>query len=265
MLRIEGMTVDVLLPTSADEAASLFGSGEDITVFAGGTILLPEIAAGRLSPRRALMLHRSGLDRVGVSDERVVIGAMVSISALLADPPDELLASFAAHIADDEVRRNATVGGNICAPAGREAQRGDLGAPLIALAARVRSTGSGGERTEPVEDFLAGDRSGRLVLDVEYDRVARLSGASGLRRRHAHSYGIAAVAVSSQADGSDLRVGVSGVGPTAVRSRAVEQSRDAASVLTDVALSDDAVASADYRRRVLPLLVREALDKLEIA
>ena len=129
----------------------------------------------------------------------------------------------------------------------------------------MRSTGSGGERTEPVEDFLVGDRSGRLVLEVEYDRAARRSGASGLRRRHAHSYGIAAVAVSSLADGSDLRVGISGVGPTAVRSRAVEQSRDAASVLTDVALSDDAVASADYRRRVLPLLVREALDKLEIA
>lgn len=265
MLRIERMTVDVLLPTSADEAASLYGSGEDITVFAGGTILLPEIAAGRCSPRRALMLHRTGLDRVSVSDDRVVIGAMVSISALLADPPDDLLARFAAHIADNEVRRNATVGGNICAPAGREAQRGDLGAPLIALGARVRSTGSGGERTEALEDFLAGDRSGRLVLDVEYDRFERRTGASGLRRRHAHSYAIAAVAVSSRADGSELRVAVSGVGPTAVRSRAVEESRDAASVLTDVALEDDAVASADYRRRVLPLLVQEALDQLEIA
>ena len=90
--------------------------------------------------------------------------------------------------------------------------------------------------TEALEDFLAGDRSGRLVLDVEYDRFERRSGASGLRRRHAHSYAIAAVAVSSRADGSELRVAVSGVGPTAVRSRAVEASRDAASVLTDVAL-----------------------------
>ncbi len=38
------MTADVLFPTSADEAVSLYGDGTDITVFAGGTILLPEIA-----------------------------------------------------------------------------------------------------------------------------------------------------------------------------------------------------------------------------
>jgi CO/xanthine dehydrogenase FAD-binding subunit len=259
------MTVDVLIPTSADEAASLYGSGEDITVFAGGTILLPEIAAGRLSPRRALMLHRSGLDQIDVSPERVVIGAMVSVSALAAGAPDEILATFASQVADSEVRRNATVGGNICAPAGREAQRGDLGAPLIALGARVRSTGAGGERSEPIEDFLTGDRDGRLVLGVEYDCFARRSGASGLRRRHAHSYAIANVAACIREDGTDLRIGISGVGPTAVRSRAAEQDRDPAAVLGDVVLLDDAVASADYRRRVLPLLVREALDKLEIA
>ena len=56
------MTADVLFPTSAAEAATLYGDGADITVVGGGTILLPEIAAGRVSPARALMLHRTGLD-----------------------------------------------------------------------------------------------------------------------------------------------------------------------------------------------------------
>ena len=241
----------------------MYADGKDVTVFAGGTILLPEISAGRLSPERALMLHRSGLDRLTVSDERVVIGAMLPVEALL-DAPDEILSSFASHVADGEVRRSATVGGNICAPPGRESQRGDLGAPLIALGARVRSTGSGGERTEPIEDFLAGDRA-RLVLEVEYDRFPRRSGASFMRRRHAHSYAIAAVAACTREDGSDLRVGVSGTGPIAVRGRSVEQSRDPASIIDDVHPVDDAVASASYRATVLPLLVREALDRLETA
>ena len=62
----------------------------------------------------------------------------------------------ARHVADGEVRRNATVGGNICSTPGDDSQRGDLGGPLIALGARVRSTGAGGERTEPIEDFLDG-------------------------------------------------------------------------------------------------------------
>jgi CO/xanthine dehydrogenase FAD-binding subunit len=256
------MTADVLFPTSADEAASLYGDGEGVTVLAGGTILLPEIAAGRVHPGRTLMLHRSGLDELSADDGRVSIGAMVTVAALV-DGPDELLAETARHIADGEVRRSATVGGNLCASGGRDAQRGDLGAPLIALGARVRSAGAGGERTEPVEDFLAGDRSGRLVLEISYDRSGRRTAGTGLRRRHAHSYSIAAVAASANADGSDLRVAVTGVCPTAVRCRAVESSGDPADVLKDVDPVDDAVATAAYRREVLPKLVRQVLDQLE--
>jgi hypothetical protein len=44
------MTDQVLVPTSRDEAVSQYGSGEGLTVVAGGTIVLPEIAAGRLTP-----------------------------------------------------------------------------------------------------------------------------------------------------------------------------------------------------------------------
>jgi CO/xanthine dehydrogenase FAD-binding subunit len=256
------MVSEVLFPTSADEAATAYGDGDGITVVGGGTILLPEIAAGRVKPERALMLQRAGLDRISRDGDVVRIGAMVPLAAV-AGGDEPLLAQSALHIADAEVRRNATVGGNVAAPPGAESQRGDLGAALIALGARVRSTGRGGERTEPVEEFLAGDRTGRLVLEVEYDAAARTTGGSGLRRRHAHSYAIANVAVA-QTNG-ELRVGIAGVAPTAVRARSVEQSRNPEDVLNDVQPVDDAVASAAYRRRILPLLVRQALDELENA
>jgi carbon-monoxide dehydrogenase medium subunit len=258
------MTADVLFPTSADEAASLYGDGADITVFGGGTILLPEIAAGRVRPERALMLHRTGLDTLRVDGDRVVIGAMVAIAALL-DAPDEALSKVAGLIADREVRESATIGGNLAAPGAADSHRGDLGAPLIALGARVRSTGAGGERLDAVEDFLTGDRDRRLVLEIEYDRFERRTGTASLRRRHAHSYSIAGVVACARPDGSDLRVAVSGVGATAVRCRTVEGSRAGSDVLTDVGPVDDAVASAAYRRAVLPNLVRKALDQLELA
>jgi CO/xanthine dehydrogenase FAD-binding subunit len=254
------MAAETLVPNSADEAARLFGDGDGVTVFGGGTILMPEIASGRLKPARALLLHRSGLDGLSVGGGVVRIGAMVSVGEL-AEGPDDLLARFAREVGDLEVRASATVGGNVCAPPGHEAQRGDLGAPLIALGARVRSTGSGGERTEPVEDFLAGDRGARLVLEIEYDRPSGAWSAQTMRRRHAHSYAIANVAICSIADG--IRVGVSGTGPTAVRCRAVEQSRNAEDVLKDVDPVDDAVASAEYRRKMLTVLVRRALDEVE--
>src|SRR5438132_1451240 len=150
------MAAEALIPTSPDEAAKLFGEGSDVVVFGGGTILLPEIAAGRFRPARTLLLHRSGLDTLEAGAEVVRIGAMTTIAALI-EGTDDLLTRFAEHVADGEVRRTATVGGNLCASPGIGAQRGDLGAPLIALAARVTSTGKGGERTEPVEDFISGD------------------------------------------------------------------------------------------------------------
>lgn len=256
------MTIEVLVPSSAEEAASLYGSGEGLTVVAGGTILLPEIAAGRARPQRALMLHGAGLDTIREADGRTVIGAMVPVAALVGHRVD-ILAGAAAHIADAEVRRSATVGGNLCAPPGADAQRGDLGAPLIALGARVRSTGAGGERTEPVEDFLAGDRSGRLVLEVELDDVDRRTTGDGMRRRHAHSYSIASVAGAVRTDTGELRLAAGGVAPTAVRLRHVEESRSADDVLQDVQPVDDAVASGAYRSEVLKKLVREALEQLE--
>lgn len=256
------MATEALIPTSPEEAAALFGDGSDLTVFGGGTILLPEIAAGRLSPGRALMLHRSGLDSLDASGDTIRIGAMTTIAALVGGT-DDLLTHFARHVADGEVRRTATVGGNVCAPPGVGSQRGDLAAPLIALDARIRSTGKGGERTEPIEEFLAGGCAGRLVLSIEYDRPTGKSAAEIMRRRHAHSYAVANVAVC--ATNGDLRIGISGVGPLALRARTVEQSRNADDVLKDVDPVSDALASADYRRKMLPLLVRRALDRLESA
>jgi CO/xanthine dehydrogenase FAD-binding subunit len=84
-----------------------------------------------------------------------------------------------------------------------------------------------------------------------------------MRRRHAHSYAIANVAIC-ESDG-DLRIGISGVGPLAIRARSVEQSRNADDVLKDVDPVTDALASSEYRQKMLPLLVRRALDQLESA
>jgi CO/xanthine dehydrogenase FAD-binding subunit len=208
------------------------------------------------------MLHRAGLDAIRSEGGRTVIGAMVPVQALV-DHPLAILADTARHIADAEVRRNATVGGNLCAPPAADAQRGDLGAPLIALGARVRSAGAGGDRTDAVEDFLAGDRMGRLVLEVEFDEVERRTSGDGMRRRHAHSYAIAAVVGAVRADTSELRLAAAGVAPTALRLRTVEESRNPDDVLKDVQPVDDAVASAAYRSAMLRKLVREALDRLE--
>jgi CO/xanthine dehydrogenase FAD-binding subunit len=140
------MTADVLFPTSAAEAASFYGDGADITVVGGGTILLPEIAAGRVTPTRALMLNRTGLDTLRVDGDRVVIGAMVPIAALV-DAPDAALARVAPHLADREVRQSATVGGNLSAAGAADATASSTGSTSLKTSSALRLASTAPQRT----------------------------------------------------------------------------------------------------------------------
>jgi aerobic carbon-monoxide dehydrogenase medium subunit len=256
---------DVLVPTSAQDAADAFGDGDGIIVVGGGTIVMPDITFGHLQPRRTLYLGRAGLDGIARTNGTYRIGAATRVAALVDGAP-EPLASFAAHVGDYEVRGQATVGGNLCAPAAETISRGDLQAPLLALGARVRSVGAGGARTDSIDDFLAAGASGRLVLELEVDEPRRAATAH-VRRPHAHAYTVLAVAAAETADG--VRIGVMG-GTGAVRATSAEQSlaggasaeEAAQQTLTDIELRDDAVASAAYRREVLPKLVARAITDL---
>ena len=249
---------EVIVAASREEAVDAFGDGDGVTVVAGGTIVMPEIAHGRLAPRRAVLIGRAGLAGVRREDGRTIVGAATTLADL--EDAVEPLGTCARRVADLEIRGQATIGGNLCAPPGDEGPRGDLQAALLALDAEVRSTGAGGERSQPVEEFLASGPAGRLVLDVSFADPEAAATAS-VRRPHAHAYTI--LRVCAARTGGGLRVAVSGAGPKAVRSRAVEASGDPDRVLDDVTPHEDALASAWYRAKVLPVLVRRALDDLE--
>ena len=130
---------------------------------------------------------------------------------------------------------------------------------------RSRSTGAGGERTEAVDSFLA-DARGRLVLDVSFDEPA--AGAfARLDRPHTHDYSALTVCVARGADGT-VRIAAVGVDGPAVRLASAEAKADdpaaaGKAATADVTFADDALASAWYRERTLPVLVRRALIKLQ--
>jgi carbon-monoxide dehydrogenase medium subunit len=257
---------EVLLPTSPDEAVEAFGDGSDVTVVGGGTILMPEITYGRLKPGRVLLLSRSGLDGITREGGILRIGAAATLEAVAADAP-EPLRTAAQRVGDIEIRGQATLGGNLCTASG-ESPRGDLQAPLIALDARVRSAGSGGERIDSVEDFLAGAGTGRLVLEVELTEPE--SGAyASLGRPHAHAYTVLSVAAASS--GGAIRVAAGGVAATGRRLISVEAAlaggadaeTAAAKAHDDCDPPTDALASGWYRSKMLPTLVAQALHELE--
>jgi CO/xanthine dehydrogenase FAD-binding subunit len=161
------------------------------------------------------------------------------------------------------VRRQGTVGGNVCAGAADDAPRGDLQGPFLALDATARSAGAGGERSEPLEEFLA-HRKDRLLLDLTFEKPAASAFAS-LDYPHTHAYTVLAVTGVRAADGT-VRLAATGVAGHGARLRAAEAAADAeaagAAAVGDVTLGDDALASAWYRGRALPVLVRRVLAKL---
>ena len=253
---------EVTVARTAAEAIEGFGDGTDVTVVAGGTIVTPLVWNGRLRPGRALLLAPSALGGLDDGETALTVGATVSL-ARLAEVAPEPLAS-AAGIPDPEIRGQATVGGNLHVA-------GDLQPALLALGARVRSAGAGGERVEPVADYLARLRGEpRLVLSLEVERP--LAGAwVEQRRRHSHTATVLTVAVARRQDGVHVAVGSLGELRPAVTCPSVERAlaagaspREAAdAVADDVDAEDDSLASAWYRKRVLPVLVARALARLE--
>ncbi|MGZ8782890.1 MAG: FAD binding domain-containing protein [Gaiellaceae bacterium] len=254
---------DVLQPSSPEEAASLFEAG--VTVIGGGTIVVPDMTSGRLRPERAMLLTGAGLAGITRDGTRITVGATTPVSELVSLP--DPVGACAANVADVEIRAQATVGGNLCAGKGLEAPRGDLQGAFLAVGATVRSTGAGGETTEPLEDFLS-NRRDRLLLDVTFEEPA--TGAfSALIRPHAQDYTALAVSAARSADGT-IRLAASGVAGHATRlpgaeSAAGDIAAAAGAAAADVTFADDALASAWYRERTLPVLVRRALTQLQEA
>jgi aerobic carbon-monoxide dehydrogenase medium subunit len=248
-------STEVLIPTSPDEAAAAFGDGSGVTVVGGGTIVMPEITYGRLSVEKAVLLAKAGLSGVTRDGSTITVGAATPVADLVDLPAP--LGPCAANVADGEIRAQATLGGNVCAGPGPDAPRGDLQGPLLALGAVARSTGAGGERSNPLEGFLD-DHAGRLLLDVSFEEPS--AGAfAAIDYPHTHEYTVLAVSGARTADGT-VRLAATGL---ADHARLLPD--DPAAAAAAVRLGDDALASAWYREQTLPVLMRRVLADLEEA
>jgi aerobic carbon-monoxide dehydrogenase medium subunit len=255
---------DVLLPSSEDEAVAAFGDGTGVTVVAGGTIVLPELTSGRLRPAKAVMLGRAGLAGISRDGTTVTIGAATPVGELVELPAP--IGPCAANIADGEIRGQATLGGNLCAGAS-DAPRGDLQGAFLAVGAVARSAGADGIVSGPLEEFLPA-REGRLLLDLTFEEPA--AGAfAALDRPHTHDFTALAVSAARGADGT-VRVALTGAASHGVRLPSAEAKADdpeaaGAAASADATFADDALASAWYRERTLPVLVQRALEQLREA
>jgi carbon-monoxide dehydrogenase medium subunit len=218
----------VHLPTSVDEVLGLAGEG---VLVAGCTGIYPH-----LGPTESIIsLRHVGLSGIERDGDTIRVGATTTLTALAREV--DFLRDAIQSIASPTIRNMATVGGNLFAPQ----PHGDLAVCLLALDADI-------------------EKQGDLVTGVSFKVPERWFYRKAMRRKQ-NSASIVTVA----SDGTRLALG--GVAREPVRATKAEEllaqgdidgAAEAAVEAADP--FDDAYASAWYRRRVLPVHVRRALN-----
>jgi xanthine dehydrogenase FAD-binding subunit len=244
-------------PRSLDEAADILRAG-NVTVLAGGTDVMPQMKAGRLTLQPTLMNIRRIPELRGITqaDGVIRIGALTTITELLASAlvRERFNALWQAcdHFASDQLRNAATIGGNIC----NASPAGDTLVPLLALDAKVvlagKPNGALATRAMPLANFFeAPGRTNRaaaeLVTAVELPlpTAGSVSEFFKFGTRPALDIAMISIGLGALRDGRTLRnvrVAFGAVAPTPIRAPQTEAAIEGKTL--DDAIIEAALAAA---------------------
>lgn len=265
---------------SLDEAIKkLQETGGKGKLLAGGHSLVPLMKLRLSEPGRLVDISRipglSGIKEVG---GRIEVGATtvhsdIAGSKLLRDKCP-MIAEAAAEIGDPQVRNRGTIGGAIA----HADPSADFPAVMLALDADIQLKGRGGSRSVKAAAFFRGFYEvdlapGELIVGVQFDAV-RSAAYAKLHQRASH-YAVVGVAAALDVKGGVIqsaRIGLTGATTHAVRLSGVEKAltgkkADGIAAACEAAASDvadlngDLHASADYRKAMIPVFARRAVER----
>lgn len=280
---------DVLFADTVEGACSwLSRHGAEAELFAGGTDLLVKMKLKHRMPRYLIHVKGiPGLDRIRYGDDGLRIGALTTIQAIqdseVVSRKFPMLSRAAGVLGTLQIRALGTLGGNLA----NASPSAEFGPPLLVLEASVRCLGPGGERRIPMTEFFVAPGKSALQQDEMIteihvpplpDRAKCVYLKHSLRRM---DVAIAGAAVFVLLDGDvcrEARIALGAVAPTPFRARAAEQalagkrlSGDSkeAELLEEVAQIaageslpiDDLREYASYRRRIVGMMVKQALGQ----
>jgi CO/xanthine dehydrogenase FAD-binding subunit len=272
-----------LSPDSVPEATAALAGDATARVLAGGSDLMNQLRLGRVRPALVVDLARLGLAGVRVAGG-LSIGAATTMRQLLAEPVPDALREAARLLGGRQIQAVATIGGNLC----NASPAAETATPLLVHDARAVIAGPAGAREVPLADLFAGPgrvalAQGELLTAVRLPATGHDTGYFSAYRRLdlRRSVDIAVVGASAAVrveagviTGARLALGA--VAPTPRRVPAAERALagvevtgtgftsalDAAAGLCQEASTpiDDVRASAEYRRAMVPVVVRRALS-----
>jgi carbon-monoxide dehydrogenase medium subunit len=236
-------------PSTVEEAVGLLSSlGSEAKILAGGHSLLPMMKLRFAEPEHLVDINRiPELKGVRVIGDDIVIGAMTSENAVIADPvlneKVPLLPEAAKLIADPQVRNRGTIGGDIA--------HGDPANdhPALALACDAVMTiaGPSGTRKVPASEFFLGTywtalEESDILTEITVKAFPQGAGYAYKKlKRKTGDWATAACAVVVALNGntiSHIRITLTNLGPTALRAH------DAEAVLMGQQITDDLIRQA---------------------
>ncbi len=242
-------------PGTLQEAIELLGA-DGARPFAGGTALMLMMKAGVLRPQRLVSLAKLGLNTIESSGQ-LRIGAMTTLRAVeksdLVRKGWPVITRTLRTLSNVRVRNVATVGGALA----HADPHMDLPPLLSALGAKVLVHGRNGQRAMPVEELYAGYlentlKEGELITHVEVPPLGK-RGAAYLKctTRSADDWPAVGVAVVL---GDETRIFVSAATdrPTRIAD---------GSALAGLKIEGDLRGSAAYKRQLLKVYLRRAMDE----
>lgn len=271
--------------TSLDDAlARLRAANGAAKLIAGGHSLVPLMKLRLSQPTRLIdIAHVPELKGIRERGAAIEIGAAtvhhdVATSDLIREQCP-MLAEAAAEIGDQQVRNRGTLGGSLA----HADPSADYPAVILALDATIHLRGPHGPRDVAARDFfqdlLTVDlKPDELIVSVTFE-PAKSSAYSKLHQRASH-FAIVGVAAALEISGNSIvsaRIGLTGASTHAIRLTHVEAAlagqalspetlKTAASVAgAEVAdVSADIHASEEYRRAMIPVFTRRALEKARL-
>jgi CO/xanthine dehydrogenase FAD-binding subunit len=260
--------VDVLTPTTLDEALRTRAERPDALPVAGGTDVLVALNFDRVRPAALLNLNEVAELR-GWSRENgtLWLGAALTYTEAMQEPLAEALPALAEAsrtVGSPQIRNRGTIGGNL----GTASPAGDALPPLLVEGAEVEIGSVHGVRTLGLQEFLVGTkrnalREDELVLGVRVKPSGAPQTFMKIGPRNAMVIAVVSLALAADRERSELRASYGSAGPVPgfVRGSLDEPDAFVESVVAHASPIDDVRGTAAYRRHALRVLVGRAIER----
>jgi carbon-monoxide dehydrogenase medium subunit len=273
-------------PATLSEAISLLQkSGEDSKILAGGQSLIPVMKLRLGSPSHLIDINRvPDLSGIRESDGVLRIGAMTRMAELetstLLKSKYGIIHDAAMHIADPLVRNLGTAGGNIS----HADPANDLPATMLALDAEFHAIGPNGPQKFRAQEFFVDSFTtalshDQILTEIQIPAYRPGSGGAYMKlEKRVGDFAIVGVGVQisldNQGNVSQAGVGLTSVGPTAIKATQAEDYLKGKSISDEnVLLTAGKMASeqsspvadlrgpADYKKEMVKVFTIRALRR----